>query len=60
MDAAKTASVHARQRRVAAVAELKLVAVMRHASVVTAVAGAAKPRAAVNGKEPLIYGDSGM
>ena len=54
------ASVHARQRRVAAVAELKFVAVMRHASVVIAVAGAASPRTVFNGKEPLIYGESGM
>ena len=39
---AKMASVHARQRRVAAVVALKCVAVMRHAPVVLAVAGAAR------------------
>ena len=42
------ASVLAKQRRVAAVVELKFVAVMRHAHVVIAVAGAARPRAAFN------------
>ncbi|MDE0486806.1 MAG: hypothetical protein OXH80_07480 [Nitrospira sp.] len=49
MDAAKMASVPARQRRVAVVVELKLVAVMRHAHVAIAVVGAASPRAAFNG-----------
>ena len=43
------ASVPARQRRVAAVVELKFVAVTRHAYVVIAVAGAASPRAVFNG-----------
>ena len=43
------ASVHARQRRVTAVVELKFVAVMRHAHVVIAVADAASPRAVFNG-----------
>lgn len=42
------ASVLARQRRVTAVVELKFVAVMRHAYVVIAVAGAASPRAVFN------------
>ena len=43
------ASVHARQRRVTAVVELKVVAVMHHAHVVSAVVGVARPRAAFNG-----------
>lgn len=43
------ASVHARQRRVAAVVELKFVAVMRHAYVVIVVADAVRPQAVLNG-----------
>lgn len=42
------ASVHARQRRVTAVVELKFVAVTRHAYVVIAAAGAANPQAVFN------------
>ncbi len=48
MNAAKMASVHARQRRVTAAVGLKLVAVMRHAYVAIAAPGAADRRPANN------------